>query len=212
MAYARSMTVTTFTWKVRRGMRVAAAAAAVIGILSASESRLGAQRRQNPPPPGAAGPNVPQGVSPDEFDQLFNSFVLMQAQQELRLRDDQYGPFATRLRNLQMVRRRAQVQRMRVIGELRRLTQGDVDGGGVDENQVREQLHALDEIETRTAADVRQAQANLDQLLDVRQQARFRLLEERVDRQKVDLLGRVRQAGRQGGARNPNPNRGTPQF
>jgi hypothetical protein len=190
-------------------MRIAAAAVVLIGILSASESRLAAQRRQNAPAPG---PNVPQGVSADEFDQLFNSFVLMQAQQELRLRDDQYGPFATRLRNLQMVRRRAQNQRMRVIGELRRLTQADVDGG-VDENLIREQLRALDEVETRTATEVHQAQANLDQLLDARQQARFRLLEERVDRQKVDLLGRVRQgAGRQGGARNPNANRPPPQF
>jgi hypothetical protein len=153
------MTVTRFTWTVRRGIRVATAAVVLIGILSASESRLAAQRRPNAP---AAAPNVPQGVSPEEFDQLFNSFVLMQAQQELRLRDDQYGPFATRLRNLQMVRRRAQNQRMRVINELRRLTQADVDGG-VDENQIREQLRTLDEVETRTAAEVHQAQANLDQ-------------------------------------------------
>ena len=45
--------------------------------------------------------------------------------------------------------------------------------------------------------DVRDALAGIDQVLDVRQQVRFRLFEEQMERRKVDLLMRARQANRQ---------------
>jgi hypothetical protein len=173
----------------------------VAGLCGVATTPVLAQRRPTPTP--GANPNQP-AVSPQEFDQLFNSFVAMQAQQELQLSDDQYGQFVVRLRALQDARRRAQNQRNRVFGELRRLVQAGARGGGApaDESLIKDQLKSLEDVDTRSAAEIKQAQANLDQLLDVRQQARFRLLEERVERQKVDLLTRVRQgAGRQGAAR-----------
>jgi hypothetical protein len=37
-------------------------------------------------------------------------------------------------------------------------------------------------------------------VLDVRQQARFRLFEEQIERRKVDLLMRARQGARRGGS------------
>ena len=171
-----------------------------------------AQRRQTPAP--GANPTQP-AVSPQEFDQLFNSFVAMQAQQDLQLSDDQYGQFVVRLRALQDTRRRAQNQRNRVFGELRRLVQAGNRGTGApaDESLIKDQLKSLDDLETRSTAEIRQAQANLDQLLDARQQARFRLLEERVERQKVDLLMRVRQGtGRQGAARGQGGNASQDRF
>ena len=177
--------------------------ALVAAALAATTAPLMAQRRQNQP--SGPNPNAP-AVSPQEFDQLFNSLVVVQAQQDLQLSDDQYGQFVVRLRALQDTRRRAQNQRNRVFGELRRLVQAGNRGAGApaDDALIRDQLKSLDEVETRSAAEIRQAQANLDQLLDVRQQARFRLLEERVERQKIDLLMRVRQGnGRQGAARGP---------
>jgi hypothetical protein len=39
----------------------------------------------------------------------------------------------------------------------------------------------------------------LDEILDVRQQARFRLLEEQLERRKIDLLQRARQGAARGG-------------
>ena len=44
--------------------------------------------------------------------------------------------------------------------------------------------------------DVRQALEGVDQVLDLRQQARFRLFEEQMERRKVELLMRARQANR----------------
>ena len=62
-----------------------------------------------------------------------------------------------------------------------------------DENQLRDRLKALDDSEAQAAAEIKQARANLDQILDVRQQARFRLLEEQMERRKLELFARSRQ-------------------
>ena len=153
---------------------------------------LAAQARQNLP--GRQGPEGGQaGVSPAEVQQMFDAYVLMQAQEQLALSDTQYAPFLTRLRALQTVRRRGENQRMRAINELRRVTQ---PGAKTDEAQIRGQLQTLADIESRTAADTKQAIEAVDEVLDVRQQARFRVLEEQMERRKVELLMRARQANR----------------
>jgi hypothetical protein len=124
---------------------------------------------------------------------MFDAYVLMQAQEQLALSDSQYAPFLTRLKALQAVRRRGEMQRMRQINELRRVTQ---PGGKADEAQIRGQLQTLADIESRTAAETKQAMEAVDEVLDVRQQARFRVLEEQMERRKVELLMRARQANR----------------
>jgi hypothetical protein len=70
----------------------------------------------------------------------------------------------------------------------------------VDEPAVREKLKALRELDDRSAAELRKAYDSLDEVLDVRQQARFRIFEENLERRKMDLLLRARQrtAGRRG--------------
>jgi hypothetical protein len=49
-------------------------------------------------------------------------------------------------------------------------------------------MRALREHDLQAAATRQRDTEALDEILDVRQQARFRLLEERVERQKLDLL------------------------
>ena len=56
---------------------------------------------------------------------------------------------------------------------------------------------ALQELESRTAAEMRKAYNALDEVLDVRQQARFRVFEEQIERRKIELLMRARQQNRQ---------------
>jgi hypothetical protein len=63
-------------------------------------------------------------------------------------------------------------------------------------------LRRLHEIDDRGASDLREAYDALDQVLDVKQQARFRVFEEQMERRKVELLLRARQAAR---ARNRAP-------
>jgi Spy/CpxP family protein refolding chaperone len=134
-----------------------------------------------------------ESVSPGEIHRLFDAYVAMQAQQELQLSDDQYPKFLTKVKTLQAARQRGLVDRRRLIQDLRELN----DGPSLDEAQARAQLKALADLDARTIVEVRDALAGLDQVLDLRQQVRFRIFEEQMERRKVDLLMRARQANRQ---------------
>jgi hypothetical protein len=125
--------------------------------------------------------------------------VVVQAQKALGLTDAQYPQFVGRLTTLQNVRRRGVAARNRLLGEIGRLTAPKVVT--IDEAQVRDRLKALADVQARTQADLRKAYDDLDQVLDLRQQARFRVFEEQVERRKFEFLlnARRRQAGRGAG-------------
>jgi len=53
----------------------------------------------------------------------------------------------------------------------------------------------------RSAAELRKSYDALDEILDARQQARFRVFELELERRKLDLLLRARQGAARGGAR-----------
>lgn len=149
--------------------------------------------------PPAARP--PRGVlAPAEVVAMLDAYAVVQAQDALQLNDTQYGPFVTRLKKLQETRRRNQQARNQIIQELRRLTAPDATAS-YDENAVRTSLKNLRELDDRSAGDVRHAYDAIDEVLDARQQARFRIFEEQIERRKLDLLMRARQsvaAGRRG--------------
>ena len=88
------------------------------------------------------------------------------------------------------VPKRAQYLRV-LMGELQRLT--NPRGPGGDEATIKERLTALQELESRSAAELRRAYDQIDEVLDVRQQARFRVVEEQLERRKLELLMRTRQ-------------------
>ena len=135
----------------------------------------------------------------------------MEAQQALALTEQQYPPFLTRLKTLQDTRRRNQQERNQLMGQLQRLTNPRQPIRG-DETQIKERLTALQELESRNAAEMRKAYNALDEVLEVRQQARFRVFEEQIERRKIELLTRARQQNRpnqqgpnQAPARRPPP-------
>lgn len=150
---------------------------------------------------GTADPATAQGgrpqldastdLAPGEIQRLFDAMLVADAQQALTLTDQQYPEFLTRLRALQQVRRSHLLQRVKLMGELQRLT--NPRGPGGDEATIRERLTALQDLESRSAADMRRAYTRIDEVLDVRQQARFRVLEEQLERRKLELLMRARQ-------------------
>jgi hypothetical protein len=142
--------------------------------------------QQAPPPPG--GDETPN-VSPLEIQRMFDAYALVQAQDRLKLSDEQFPQFLARFKALQEVRRRLQIERVRALRELNRLSQTEK----VEDSAFKEQLRLLQEIESRTSAEVRKAYDSIDQVLDVRQQASFRLFEEMMERRKIELVTRARQ-------------------
>ena len=146
--------------------------------------------------PDARPNRAPGELSPAEVVGMLDAYALVQAQNALQLIDSQYGAFVGRLKALQETRRKNQRARNQVVQELRRLT--GQQAATLDEAAVRDRLRALRELDERSAADLRRAYDALDEVLDIRQQARFRIFEENLERRKMDLLLRARQraAGR----------------
>jgi hypothetical protein len=142
-----------------------------------------------------------QSASPAEVQRMFDAYALMQAQEQLKISDDQFAQFLTRYKALQEIRRKSLQERARLIMELRRM----LNNGQPDETQLKDRMKALQDAESRVAADVRKAYDAIDQVLDTRQQAKFRVFEELMERRKLELVTRARQATRQANrAKNQN--------
>ena len=148
---------------------------------------------QEQDPARAGRPNRPRGdgLAPAAVQDMIDSYALMQAQEHLRLKDEQFADFITRLRTLHQTRRRNLRQRNQLLMELNRMTAPKAPP--VEDAVLRDKLKALREHDERAAAEMRKAYDTLDEMLDARQQVRFRLFEENLERRKLDLLMRARQ-------------------
>jgi hypothetical protein len=174
--------------------------AGAMTAMSAQRGRL-AMKMQTPNTGSAptAPADAPEALPPPVLADMMDTYAIVQAKQALSIDDDKYATFAARLKKLQDIRRRNQRTRIRIVQELRRLT-GDPKAAEpvpVDEAAIKAQLTALREHDARAAAELRQAYDSLDEILDPRQQARFRVFEEQIERRKLDLIVRAtRERGR----------------
>ena len=170
----------------------------ILVALLASAISVAAQEPEGRPP--QRGPQM----TPAEIQKVFDGYLLIQAQESLGLTDQQFAQFVPRLRTLQDTRRRHQQERVRLLNELQRLTRPAADAA--DETVLKDRLITLAELDARFSADMRKAYDALDEVLGIRQQARFRVFEEQIERKKLDLLLRARQNPN----RPQNPNRTQP--
>jgi hypothetical protein len=177
--------------------------AAVLALLVAVPAVAGprkAQRAAQSPPPApatSAQPVLPPGDRPitaGEIQRWFEAFTVLQAQKNLDLTEAQYFKFVTRLNALQEARRKHQQAHQQILNELRRLTNPQT--GSNDEVAIMDRLKALREEDDSAATDLRKAYDGVDETLDARQRARFRLFEDNMEQQKLELLMRARQNAR----------------
>ena len=168
--------------------------AVAVLIVSASVPAAAQPPAQVPPgatqmPPGGEPP-----ISAAQIQRWFEAFTVLQAQEALQLSEAQYGRFVTRLKALQETRRAHMQAHARILADLRRLTNPQT--GSNDEPSITERLKALRDEDDRGTADLHKAYEAVDESLDIRQQARFRLFEERMEQQKLELLMKTRQNAR----------------
>ena len=151
-------------------------------------------------PRGAARDRAadPEGLGPGQILNMLDAWALVQAQDTLQLGDDQYGEFVVRLKRLQQTRRRNLQERVGILQDLRRFTAPDAPA---DDNAIRERLKTLADHDANASAEMRKAYDQLDQVLSPKQQARFRLFEEVLERRKIDLLKRAQQGAAARGRR-----------
>jgi hypothetical protein len=167
------------------------------GIAQAPPQRQQQPASQGTPATAAQPPAADvDALSDVELAAALDAYALVQAQQQLSIPDDKYNVFAARLKKVQDVRRRNQRGRFRLVQELRRLAGPRANPPG-DDIVIRNALTALRDHDERAAAELRQAYDALDQVLDARQQARFRLFEEQIEQRKLELLVRAKERSRQ---------------
>jgi hypothetical protein len=142
-------------------------------------------------------------MSPGEIQKLFDAYIVVESQRALELSDSQYPQFVAKLKSLQDTRRRNQQERNQLMQRLQRITAPRATG--VESGAIEGLLKGLQELEARNAAEMRKAYDDLDQVLDVRQRGRFRVLEEQVERRKIELLMRARHQNRPNGRPLPKP-------
>jgi hypothetical protein len=144
--------------------------------------------------PGArgGGQGNGRGLSPADIQDQFDAYAIVQAQDALQLSDDQYPQFVRRARALHALRRRAQNDHRRLVMQLGEMLRA----GRADETRLAAATRAIDDHERASLDETRKARAALDEVLTVRQRARFRLLEEQLERKKLDMLFRARQGAR----------------
>jgi hypothetical protein len=181
---------------VTRSVARAIAMVAVMAVATAAQAQpgRGPQGRTQPRQPDRLEQPT-DDMSPAQLHQLFDAMLVMQAQKALALSEEQYPQFLTRVQALQETRRRNQQQRLRLISDLQRLT-NPRNARDADDAAVTQRLAALQELEARAAADLRRSYDGIDEVLTPVQRARFRVLEEQIERRKLELLGRARQVKR----------------
>ena len=163
-------------------------AASLLALGPRAAAAQGRAVRPNIPP--TASEDAP-GVTPAEIQRMFDAYALMQAQEQLKISDDQFTKFLTRFKALQEVRRQSLNERGRIINLLRRML-----NQGAPESELRDRLNELQDLDARSAADTKKAYDAINQVLDVQQQAKFRVFEELMERRKLELVMRARQANR----------------
>src|SRR5262245_46401661 len=182
-------------------IRLMVAVVLCLECAAAGSAQAPAQRQQPPPQGAPARADQPPGAEPDALSDMelaaaLDAYALVQAQQQLSIPDDKYNVFAARLKKIQDVRRRNNRMRLRLVQELRKLAGPRADPPG-DDTAIRAALTALRDHDERAATELRQAYDALDQVLDARQQARFRLFEEQIEQRKLELLVRAKERMRQ---------------
>jgi hypothetical protein len=172
-----------------RTLLVAGLVACIVQSAAAQAPAPPAQRQDAPA--GRSEQDVPEVLPDAVLADMLDTYAIVQAQRELTIADERYGTFAARLKKLQNVRRRNQRQRQQIIRQLVRIA-GPRATEPADDAAIRAQLTALREHDDRAAVELRQAYDALDEILDIRQQARFRVFEEQIERRKLDLLVKAR--------------------
>lgn len=162
-------------------------------------ARPGGQGPQNGQPQGPNGRgNMPgDQLSPGDVQAMLEAMTLFEAERFVMLTPEQYPNFVVRLKKLQEARGMLVRRHNRAFNELRGMA--NPQNGKADEATIDAKLKELDQIEVECRAAIAKALEMLDQILTPKQRARFRMLEDNMEKKKLDLLMKVRQPGGRGG-------------
>lgn len=143
---------------------------------------------------GAQRPAAVDLAKVQTVQDMLEGMEINRADKFLQVDDKHYGEFIQRLRNLQRLRRQHQNQRQRLVGELRKLTNPQLQPP-VEDALLEAPTKRLDDFDKQALQETQNAYAAIDEVLTIRQRARFRVFEEMMEQQKLEILTRVLKSG-----------------
>ena len=124
----------------------------------------------------------------DEVEGMMEAYILSKLQDSLDLTDEQFGTMVVAQKKLSDARREYRQNRMRVLQQMRRTLQREQAG----EDELRPLLSQLAGLQDEFIVNEKSRYADIDAILDVRQQARYRILEVELQRRLAEMLRQVR--------------------
>lgn len=132
----------------------------------------------------------------EEVEGMMEAYVLSKLQDALDLTDEQFGSMVVAQKKLSDTRREYRQNRMRVLQQMRQTLQRDQAG----ESELQPLLDQLDSLRDEFASTEKGRYDAIDGILDIRQRARYRILEVELQRRLGQMMRQVR--GNQDNRRN----------
>jgi Spy/CpxP family protein refolding chaperone len=177
--------------RLRRAAAIAAALVLVPVLACAQTAGRQGQAGRGQRAQGAgqkpALPPIGRGMNAMQLQQYIDAFALIQAEQQLKLGADQYAAFAPKLIRMHRTRQRLLQDRRRALAELNQLLMAQ----SPNDEAITEKTRAFDDVNRRGAEELVKSYQDLDSVLTPWQRGRFRLLEEQMERKKLELLTRL---------------------
>jgi len=145
----------------------------------------------------------------DEVFRMVEAYVVSNLQENLGLTDEQFVKLLPLVKRLQGDRRDYAEKRRQTLGEMRRL----LESGSSTEPRIADLVDRLRVLEVEGPAALRRDLDAVDAVLTPLQQAKFRLIEARVEQRIRELMARARAqggGGRRRGGDGALPEAGTP--
>jgi len=128
------------------------------------------------------------GPNRDEVEGMMDAYILSKLQDALELTDEQFGTMVVAQKKLQDTRRDYRQGRMTLLRRMRQTLRRDQ----AREEELTRQLDELDNLEIEFSQNQRARYAAIDDILEIRQSARYRILEAEIQRRLTQLMRQVR--------------------
>lgn len=126
-----------------------------------------------------------------EVEGMMEAYILSKLQDSLDLTDEQFGSMVVAQKKLSDMRRAYRRDRMQVLRQMRQTLQRKQAG----ESELQPLLSQLDTLRDAFASNEKSRYAAIDAILDIRQRARYRILEVELQRRLGEMMRRVRGGG-----------------
>ena len=142
---------------------------------------------------GSTAQNRERNPQPNrqEVEGMMEAYILSKLQDALDLTDEQFGSMVVAQKKLSDTRREYRRDRMQILRQMRQTLQREQAG----ESELQPLLSQLDTLRDDFASNEKSRYAAIDSILDIRQRARYRVLEVEIQRRLAEMMRQVRGRG-----------------